>query len=343
MAQDPSTSAGALAQLVNDYPIAQVLHAAVQLGLADLLADGPRPVEDLADATSTHAPSLARLIRMLAALGVLAEEPDGRISLTQLGTPLRAGVPGSMRDRILFLVGEWFWRSWGDLVHSVRTGEPAFDHVFGMSAFEYWEQNPEAGAIHDASFSALAQATAVPLAAAYDFSRFGTIADIGGNQGPLLVAILAANPGVRGILFDRPHVVAGVKPTLMAEGVADRCTVVGGDFFAEVPHGADAYILKYVIHDWDDGRALAILARCRAAMTASATLLLIELVLPEPFEAGPAAIPTARVDLQMLVLAPGGRERSASQFGRLLGEAGFDLRRVIPTQTPFSILEALPS
>ena len=343
-ADDPHSppAPDALLQLVTGYPAAQAVHVAAQLGLADLLADGPRHVEELAAATGTHPPSLARLLRMLAALGIVAEEADGRISLTELGAPLRAGVPRSVRDRVLFLAGDWNWRTWGELLHSVRTGEPAFDRIFGMSNFDYWEHNAEAGAIHDASFTAMAQFTTAPLVAAYDFGRFGTVADIGGSEGPLLAAILQANPGVRGVLFDLPHVVAGASPVLAAAGVADRCTVVGGDFFASIPAGADAYLLKYIIHDWDDARATAILRQCRAAMAPGATLLLIEQVLPERLAAGAAAVPAARLDLQMLVLTPGGRERTESAFRHLLGEAGFELRRVIATRSPFRVLEAVP-
>ncbi len=331
----------AVLDVVANYGSAQVIHVAAQLGLADLLADGPQSIEALAVATVTHAPSLARLMRMLAALGVVAEAADGRLSLTPYGAPLRTGVPGSVRDRVLFLAGDWFWRSWGELLYSVRTGEPAFDHVFGMSNFDYWERQPEAGVIHDSSFSAMARSTTSPLVAAYDYARFGSIADIGGNEGPLLAGILAANPAVRGILFDLEHVVAGATPLLTAAGVADRCTVVGGDFFRAVPSGADAYLLKYILHDWDDERAATILRCCRAAMAPGTTLLVMEQVLPEHLEQGPGAVPAARLDLQMLVLAPGGRERTESQFRGLLQAAGFTLQQVIPTRSPFFILESV--
>lgn len=342
MTQDSSPSPEALLQLVSGYQAAQPIHVAAQLGLADLLADGPRRIEELAEATGTHAPSLGRLIRMLAALGLVGEAGDGRISLTPLGAPLRSGVPGSVRNRVLFLLGEWFWRSWGDLAYSVRTGKPAFDHIFGMSNFDYWEHNPEAGAIHDAAFTDMAQFSTAPLVAAYDFAHFGTIADIGGSEGPLLAAILQANPGVRGILFDLPQVVARAAPVLAAARVVDRVKVVGGSFFEAVPEGADAYLLKYIIHDWDDERAVIILRQCRAAMTPDAMLLLIENVLPERLETGAAAVTTARLDLTMLLLTPGGRERTESEFRLLLGEAGFELRRVIATRSPFSFLEAVP-
>lgn len=341
MTNAPSSPPTALFDLIANYPYAQVIRVAVQLRVADILGTGPRDIDDLAAATDTHAPSLARLVRMLAALGVVVEEPDRRISLTPLGASLCADVPGSIRDRVLFLAGEWFWRSWGELLYSVQTGEPAFDHIFGMSNFEYWERHAEAGAIHDASFAAMARSTTGPIVAAYDFSSFQTIADIGGSDGSLLAGILAANPAAHGILFDLPHVVAGAAPALAAAAAIDRCKVVGGDFFRSVPSGADAYLLKYILHDWDDERATTILSRCREAMGAGATLLVIEQVLPEHMEVGSAAVLTPRLDLQMLILAPGGRERTIDQFRTLLAAAGFALDRVLSTASSFRILEAV--
>lgn len=341
MAQDSSSTPDALLRLISGHTSAQIVHVAVQLGLADLLADGPRSVDVLAAAAGVDAPSLARLVRALAALGIVAEADDGWIELTPLGVPLRSDVPGSVRDTVLFLVGEWFWRAWGGLLDSVRTGEPAFDRVFGMTNFEYWEHSPEAGTIHDAFFRSMSRTTNAPIVAAYDFSRFSTIVDVGGSTGSLLAAILNANAGMRGILFDLPHVVAGAVPVLTEAGVADRCAVVGGDFFtADLPDG-DAFILKYIIHDWDEARAVAILKRCRAAMRPGTVLLLIEQVLPERLETSPAAQRAARLDLQMLVLTPGGRERTEQQYRSLLAEAGIQLRRVTPTRSPFSILEGV--
>src|SRR5918998_6328177 len=208
MAQDPTSPPEALLQLITSYASAQVVHVAAKLRLADLLAAGPQSVEDLAVATDTHAPSLARLVRALAALGIVAEVDGGRIELTALGSPLRSDTPDSIRDAVLFLVGEWAWRSWGDLVCSVRTGDPAFDRIFCMSNFEYWEHNPEAGAIHDAFFRTMARAANGPIIAAYDFSRFATIVDVGGSSGALLAAVLRAHTAARGILIDLPHVVA---------------------------------------------------------------------------------------------------------------------------------------
>lgn len=211
-----------------------------------------------------------------------------------------------------------------------------------MSNFEYWEQAPQAGAIHDAFFTTMARTTTAPLVAGYDFSRFGAVVDVGGSNGPLLAAVLKAHPRLRGILFDLPHVVAGAAPVLTEAGVADRCQLVGGDFFDSVPTGGDAYLLKYVIHDWDNARAAAILRRCREAMAPGALLLLIEQVLPERLETSAAALQLASLDLQMLLMSPRGRERTDGEYRSLLTEAGLELQRVLRTESPFSILEGVP-
>jgi hypothetical protein len=278
----------------------------------------------------------------LAALGLVAETDDGRIALTALGASLRADAPDSIRDAVLFLVGEWSWRAWGALLFSVRTGQPAFDRLFGMSNFAYWEHDPAAGAIHDAFFQTMAGRIHPAIVAAYDFARFGTLVDVGGGTGALLAAILQAHPALRGILFDRPQVVAGAAPVLAAAGVAERCTVIGGDFFAGAPTGGDAYLLKYILHDWDDARAGTILRHCRAVMERDARLLLVEHVLPDRLTVDALARRVTRLDLEMLILTPGGRERTAAEFRGLLQDAGFALQAVRPTASPLHILEATP-
>ena len=337
MSQNPATPPGALLQAIVDYPSAQVVHAAARLGLADLLADGPRSVDDLAAATGTHAPSLARLVRALAALGALAEVGGGRVELTPLGAPLRSDVPGSVRDAVLFLAGEWYWRAWGGLLHSVRTGEPAFPAVHGTTAWDYRARHPEEGAIFDAAMTGISGMAADAVARSYDFSRIGVLADVGGGHGELLAAILAAHPSMRGILFDQPQVVAGARRLLERAGVADRCEVVGGSFFEAVPGGADAYLLKSVIHDWDDPEAAAILRACRAAVGDKGRLLVVERVVGPPNEPDPAKFS----DLNMLVEL-GGRERTAEEYRDLLAGAGFRLVGVTPTGSPFEVVEAAP-
>lgn len=330
-----------LIPIAQAYWTSQVVLVAAQLGLADVLADGSKDVAVLADATRTDRSSLTRLLRALAALGVVTEESKGCFALTDLGGTLRKGVPGSVRDYFLFLVGDWYWQAWGNLMHSVRTGEPSFDEVHGVTNFEYWERNEGIGAIHDAFFRATEAARDAAVLAAYDFSRFHTVVDVGGNRGGLLAAILKKHPRAAGVLFDLPHVVGGA-PEVFREAEVDstRWTAVGGDFFKSVPSGGDAYVLMQVVHDWDDERSLEILTRCREAMTRGVILLLIERVMPEKIEATPAVRAATLTDLMMLVATPGGRERTQEQFGVLLSRAGFALSRVIPTTSPVSLLEA---
>lgn len=335
-----SAALNPLGEIILGYGAAQVLNVAAKLGLADLLAAGPRDTASLAEESGTHAPSLARLLRALAALGVVMQHADG-FALTDLGHTLRADMPGSIRDWALFLAGEWMWSSWGGLITSVRTGEPAFDRLFGMSNFEYWEHDAEAGAIHDAYFTTTSRSRDAAVLSAFDFSRFGTVVDVAGSQGALLAAILAAHPNTRGVLFDLPHVVVGARPVLEAAGVADRCQTVGGSFFESVPAGGDAYVLMQILHDWDDGRALQILRSCRAAMAPGAMLVVIDRIVPERIEAGPRSRQITTTDLIMLVLTPGGRERTENEVRSHLRDAGFALRGVTPTKSPVSIIEAV--
>jgi hypothetical protein len=337
-----ATSPGGLAQLLSAYRGVQVVYVCLKLGLADLLADGAKPVNELASLTQTHAPSLFRLLRALASLGFVSELEEGRYALTPAATPLRKDVPGSVRTQFLFLLSPWLWRSWGELLYSVQTGEPAFEHIFGMKNFEYWEHNPEAGEAHDAYFEATEPSRAAAILDAYDFSRFGTVVDVGGSRGGLLAAILKAHPTGRGVLFDLPHVVQDAARLFEAAGVHHRYTAVGGDFFESVPTGGDVYVLMQIIHDWDDDRSVAILRRCRDAMTTGAVILIIDNVMPERVEMSPAHQLTTLLDLLMLDNSQGGRERTEKEFRTLLRSAGFELQNITKTSSPMSILEALP-
>jgi hypothetical protein len=321
--------------LLSGYRNSALLYVAARLGLADLLTDGPRSSDDLARATGAHAPSLHRVLRGLVMLGVCTEERDGRFGLTALGTWLQAGRAGSLRGAAI-LCGEEQYAAWGSLLHSVMTGEAAFGHVFGMGQWEHREQHAELNEYFQEGLAAGTARTAAAVVAAYDFSRFRTVADVGGGHGALLAAILKAHPPLNGVLFDEPHVVAGAALRLEAAGVAARCRVVGGSFFDRVPDGADALILKSVIHDWDDERSLAILRNCREALTEEGTLLLVERIMPARAEDDPDAV---YVDLQMLALT-GGLERSEAEYRALLAAAGFTLTRVIPTRSGLSVLEA---
>jgi hypothetical protein len=314
---------------------AQAVYAAAKLGLADMVKDGPRSSTELAQATGTHPPSLYRLLRGLASVGVFAEE-DGKFRLTPMAACLCSGSPGSQRS-LAIMMGEEHFGSWGDLLYSLRTGKPAFDHVFGQPIFQYLAQHPEQAAVFDDAMVGVHGTETAAMLDAYDFSVFGTLIDVGGGNGSLLTGVLQRNPKLKGILYDQPHVVERARPALRTAGLEGRCQVIGGDFFASVPSGGDAYLMRHIIHDWDDARSLVILGHCRKAMSATARLLLIESVIPpgnEPFFG-------KFLDLNMLVI-PGGQERTESEYRELLGKAGFRLARIVPTRTEISVIESVP-
>jgi SAM-dependent methyltransferase len=319
----------------------QMIYAAAELGLADLLAAGPRAAAELAAATGAHAPSLRRLLRALAAFGVVAEEEDGRFALTAEGERLRADVPGSLRSMVLDF-GGLAYATWAEFPHAVRTGGSAHERVHGMTVWEYYARHPEAGANFDAFMAAATARRTAALLAAYDFGAFGTIVDIGGGNGAFLAALLAAHPGARGVLFDQPHVVAAAEAVLAAAGAGDRCRVVGGDFFADAVAGGDAYMLKQILHDWDDERAAAILATCRRAMPPGGRLLVMEWVLPERATVSPQHQEAFSLDLQMLAYFGGAQERTAEEFRALFAAAGFALTGIVPTASPLSVIEGVP-
>jgi hypothetical protein len=324
-------------RMTNGYQVSQAIHVAATLGIADLLKDGPRSADELAEATGTHASALYRILRALASVGVFAEQSDGRFGLTPLAEHLRTDVPGSLRSWAMLIGRPYYFTTWGHLLHSVKTGEPAFPHVYGMPAWEYRASHPEESALFDGAMTGLSLAEAEAVVRSYDFSEIGVLVDVGGGKGALLAAILAANPALSGILFDQPHVVADAKDLLERAGVADRCEVVDGDFFKAVPGGADAYLLKSIIHDWDDASAIEILRKCRAAMADSARLLLVERGIRPANEPDPAKF----IDLMILVML-GGRERTAEEYERLYTEAGFKVTNTIHTSSLLDIIEGVP-
>ena len=326
----------ALLQMMTGYWVSQALYVAAKLGVADRLADGPVSCADLAAATGADAPSLYRVLRALASVGVFTETAPGTFALTPLADLLRGDAPGSMRA-LAIMYAEEQYRAWGDLLHSVRTGRPAFPHQFGTDYFAYLARHSEADRVFNAAMTGWTTQLASAVADAYNFAPFKTIVDVGGSYGTLLAAILRRHPGARGFLFDQPHVAAAAAEHLAAAGVADRCTAVGGDFFVEVPAGGDAYVLAQILHDWDDERSVAILKQCRRAIPGDGKLLVVELVLPqgeEPFFG-------KWLDLHMLVLL-GARERTAAQYDALFQASGFRLTRVIPTPSGPSVVEAVP-
>ncbi|MGP3949166.1 methyltransferase [Streptomyces sp. 7N604] len=324
--------------LTDGKRISRVLHVVAELGIADELADGPLPVPELAERTHTHADSLGRVLRVAAAFGVFEEQPDGRYALTDLSEALRSGVPGSQRDMVLYNGDEMLWRSYGRLMHTVRTGQPAFEDAYGHGFFEHLEQNPQAGALFDRAMTGMSHATARMLIDGFDFGRFARIADVGGGHGYFLSEVLRHHPDVRGTLVDRPSVVEEAHKLLDEAGVADRAEVVPGDFFQELPPGRDAYVLKAVLHDWDDERAVAILERVREALADNpeGRLLICE------FLVGPANRwdRGKLLDLDMLIRF-GGRERGEDQWRALLAAAGFELVNE-PVPGRWAVLECRP-
>lgn len=326
-----------LQHLITGYWVSAAIGVAVELGLADLLADGPHASTDLATATGTHPAALYRLLRTLASVGLFTEEASGCFALTEMGALLRKDHSESLYGFTRYACGDREWRLFGDLRYSVETGQAAQHHVFGISGRAYWGQHPEERVIFDAAMRSIATQVMGAVVRAYDFSPFRTLVDVGGGHGALLTAILSVTPGLRGILLDLPGVAEGATPHLAAAGVLDRCEVVGGDMFTAVPGGGDAYMFSRVIHDWDDARAAAALANCRRAMGPAGTLLLVEEVLPS----GDAPAYGKLSDLNMLV-GPGGQERTEAEYRALYTAAGFELTQIIPTQSRISIIVGVP-
>ncbi len=327
----------AMVQLVLGKCISMAISVVAKLRVADLLADGPKSLADLATETKTHAPSLYRIMRSLAAVGVFAERDDGRFALTPMSEFLRTGVKGSLRGLADFFGSDWSWRAWGQTLESVRTGRAAFHIVFGESVFDYLSVHPDESAVFNEGMTGFTSSIAPAVAEAYDFGAFGTVVDVGGGHGVLLNTILRAYPGVNGIVFDSPHVVTGAEDAIRAAGLSDRCRAVGGDFFQDVP-ASDAYLIKHIIHDWPDDRATTIRRNCRKSVGPSGKLLLVELVIAP----GDAPDLAKVLDLEMLVIASG-KERTEAEYRQLLAGAGWRLTRVIPTDSPAQIVEATPA
>ncbi len=331
--------AKAMMGLLNGAFAARLVHAAADLGLADCIADGWRDVEFLARATKAHAPSLARLLRALTAIGILHESTERHYALAPLGTTLRSGVPGSMRAWALLAFSDDQGRAWEALPHAVRTGEHAFRHIFGTDIWTRLAVRPEAARLFDEAMQSLTQGAYRALTAQYPFESFNWIVDVGGGNGALLLPVAERHSTMRLTVFDLPHVADAARARIAAAGLADRCDAVGGDAFVAVPSGADAYVLKGVIHDWEDKDAIAILRTCRSAMPNGARLLLIERVLPERIDQNDMATRERFIaDIQMFV-NPGGRERTEAEFRELLDRAGLRLTGIVNTGAPQAIME----
>ncbi|HVV98881.1 MAG TPA: methyltransferase [Planctomycetaceae bacterium] len=327
-----------LFELTNAYWQTQVVYVLAKLAIPDLLADGPRDVQSLAAAAHAHAPSLGRLLRSVASLGLVSETEPGVFCSTPKGELLRRDVPGSLRYLVLMNGEDWHWRPWEQLAYSVQTGNPAFDRTFGMGAFEFFSTHAAAGEVFNGCMTNYSHMEMNAITAAYDFTRFETIVDIAGGHGSLLTAILRQAPDARGVLFDLPEVIAGARERVLEVGMRDRCELVAGSFFEAVPAG-DLLMMKHIIHDWDDEHSCQILQHCRRSIADSGTLLLFEMVLPATTD---EPHPARFLDMEMLVMTRGGRERTENEFGLLLADCGFRLTRVVPTQAPVCVIEAKP-
>lgn len=318
--------------------VTQSLYVAAKLGIPDELAAGPLPAAEVARRVGAHPDATFRLMRALAANGVLRQRRDGRFALTAMGESLRAGVPGTVRDLVLWFGHPKRWEDWGHLLHTVQTGEPASEMLRGMPTFDYLETDPELAAAFNSAMTSGSEIAIQTSLAAYDFSRYRTVVDVGGGHGRLLSAILTIAPQACGVLFDLPSVVEGAGPQLQQAGVAQRCEVVGGSFFESVPDGADAYVMKSILHDWSDEDCGRILDNIRTAIAPDGRLILLEAVLPER----PKAPMQVMLDLEMMV-ALHGKERTRAEWTDLLRGSGFRLEKVYDTAGPVAVIEASPS
>jgi hypothetical protein len=327
-----------LYHLATGHYVSQAIYVAAKLGIADLLGTGPKRSGELAQATGAHEPSLRRVLRLLVSAGVFAEREDGSFEQTPLGACLERGQPGSFRAVAMLFASPAGWSAWGQLGHSVQTGEAAWHHLYGKDSFQYFAEHPEEGAIFDEAMGAFTAMVAIAVAAVYDFSGFRTLIDVGGGEGALMAGILRANPGVRGIVFDLPRLAPGARRYIEQASLGGRCEFVGGDFFEAVPGGGDAYLLKHVIHDWDDARATRILQSCRRAMPREGKLLIVEGVYPPHVDQSLPSRGAAANDVNMLVCT-GGRQRSEAEFRSLFTAAGFRLNRIVPTPAASCVIE----
>ena len=334
--KEENPSPPALFQMAASYWVSQAIYVAAKLGIADLLTEGPKSSGELAAATGADAPSLFRLMRALASLGVFSHTGSDYFALSGLGESLQSNAPGSLKAMVITL-GEIHYKACGSLLHSVQTGSNGFKHVFGIDLFEYLEQEAGAADAFNQGMTNLSAMLSYAVLCAYDFSEICHLMDIGGGQGGFLRNVLKFHPELKATVFDMASTVAKAKPLPCSITDGERLSFVSGDFFVSVPPGADAHLLCGVIHDWDDDRAITILRNCRKATATNGRVLLIEMIVPE----SNAKCFSKLLDLNMLVMT-GGRERTRVEFDRLLDAAGYRLTRVVPTLAPQSVIEGVP-
>jgi SAM-dependent methyltransferase len=322
-----------ISRMLTGYWISQALYVAAKLGLADLLRDGRRTAQDLASATKSHPKSIYRLLRGLASLGVFAEDERHRFSLTPLAECLRSDLPGSQRS-LAIMTGEEHYQAFGQLLYSVQTGKVAFDKVYGMPVFDFLQRHPEQARVFDEAMVGVHGRETAAMLEVYDFSGIRVLADIGGGNGSVLIALLQKYPPLHGILFDLPGVAERAKAPIQAAGLAERCQVIDGSFFESVPGGADAYLLRHIIHDWDDEKSTQILKNIHRAMAPDGRLLVVESVIPPGNDPSFGKL----LDLAMLAI-PGGQERTEEEYRRLYKGAGFRLAGIVPTKAEVNVIE----
>lgn len=321
--------------MVSAMMAAKIVSAAVELGIADILGEASLTIEEVIRKTGAHGPSLRRLLRALVGLGVVEENGPGHYALTEFGRLLRPDVPGSVGRLMMARCAPEFWRSWGELVGSIRTGQSGWALAHGMPWLDYYQDHPDQWAVFNAHMGQHTRDVAPGIIEAYDFARFQTIVDVGGGDGTLTAEILRAYPGLQGVVFDLPQVVSSAPAVLAEAGVGDRADAVAGDFFASVPEGADAYLMKFILHDWEDQRAIEILQNCRTAMPGNGRVLIVERVIPEPVTAADAQ--DLLYDIFMLV-ATGGKERTTQEY-RACSPAQVSLSAGSPNHFPRSATE----
>jgi hypothetical protein len=334
-APDPGLFAQII-MLARGYAPAACLYAAAKLKIADLLASGPKPVSELARARDANEDAVYRILRSLASIDVFRETAPRTFANTPLSEAIRSDTAGSARDAVLFMADPLHMSVYGELTHTAKTGETAFKKVSGLEPFEFFQQNEEENKVFNDAMTSISGQFIRPVIEVYDFGELGTLADIGGGHGALLAPVLGKHRGLHGIVFDLPHVVEGAKARIAAAGLESRCEIVGGDFFRAVPP-ADSYVMKSIIHDWNDDRAIAILRNCVAAMRGqNGKVILLEMLVGPTNEPGIAKW----IDIEMLAMA-GGRERTEGEYAELLSKAGLRLARVVRTPSPLAVIEAV--
>jgi O-methyltransferase domain/Dimerisation domain len=341
--EDPAASSRHLAQLIGGYQASAAIGAFARLGVADAIAEASGTSEELAARLGARADVLARLLEATLDIGLFARDEDGRYRLTALGELLRTEVPGSLRRYAIVSTEDWRWYAYAHLSDTLQSGQPGFVVAHGCHFWDYLASHPAAAASFLESMARISAARDQAVLASLDFGRFRCVVDVGGGQGGLLLALLAAYPDVQGVLFDLPGVIETARELVRQAGLEERCKTIAGDFREAVPPGGDAYVLSWILHDWDDPAAKGILRRCREAVAKGASLLVVEMVVPEENQPGADALRrlVRQTDLEMLAVV-GGRERTAVEFQELLASTGFAVNRFVPlTGMPWSVIEGV--